>query len=527
MHRLQELVRLHRKGTQVRRIALQLRMSPKTEQRYRAILKTEGLLHGPPDALPDLETLKAAVLKHQPAPSLKTHETSSVVEWAEEIQEHMKKGLGPKAIYDRLRTERKDDFQGSYDAVKRFYRQLRKAQGIGPEDVAIPVVTSAGEVAQVDFGYVGQLFDPEQKVLRKAWCFVMVLGFSRHMYVEVVFDQKTETWVDLHVRALEYFGGVVRTIVPDNLKAAVVRRAFGHKGDTELNRSYRELARYYDFQIDPTPPRAPKKKGKVESAVKYVKDNALKGRAGEDVQQVNRFLLRWLEDIAGQRIHGTTRKQPLVVFREEEQTSLLPLPAKPYEKVLWKRAKVQQNSHVEFDGRFYSVPWTLIGNKAWVQATPKSVIVHVDDVRHATHRRRGKGQWSTIEDHLPEHRRDLRYRSQEYWEGRADKIGPETGGLIRETFESDDVLSQLRTVQSIVTHLESFPGQRAENAARRARFYGTYKYAGIKRILKEALDMEPLPGVVVPSTEPHQAPRFARNAQELLQAAREVNHEPH
>lgn len=528
MHRLQDLVRLHREGEGYRRIAQLLSISPTTERHYRRIMEQEGLLEGDPKDLPDLERLKTAVLKHQPRPPPSPHEESSIVEWTETIQAYLAKGLGPKAIYDRLKLETQSEFQGSYDAVKRLCRRLKRVEGVAAKDVVIPVVTAPAEVAQVDFGYVGKLYDREQKVLRRAWCFVMVLGFSRHMYVEVVFDQKTETWVGLHQRAFQALGGVVRTVVPDNLKAAVLRRAFGTEGDTALNRSYRELARHYGFKIDPTPPYAPKKKGKVEASVKYVKHNALQGRDGEDLQDVNAFLLRWVDEVAGQRTHGTTGKQPLMVFRDLEQPELLSLPEKRYEEVFWKKAKVQPNAHVEYGGRFYSVPWKgNIGKSAWIQATSSSVIIHIDDVRCATHRRHGRGQWSTVESHLPEHRRDLRYRSQSYWQARADRLGPHTGALVREIFASDEVLSQLRSVQAIVQYLEQHPVQRAENTSERALYFGNRHYADIKRILVKGLDMEPLPHVVINPVGPKSSPRFARSTEEILRCAREGDHEPH
>ena len=111
-----------------------------------------------------------------------------------------------------------------------------------------------GAVAQVDFGYAGKLICPETHVSRRAWVFVLTRRYSRHMYAEVVFGQKSTTWVALHVRAFKAFGGVLPTLVPDNLKAAVVRTAFKVDGDSELNRSYRELARYYGFTIDPLHP---------------------------------------------------------------------------------------------------------------------------------------------------------------------------------------------------------------------------------------------------------------------------------
>src|SRR4051812_46457278 len=206
MHRLQDLVRLHRQKTGARETARLLAMSPNTERQYREALGAAGLLDGDPSALPELEALKAAVLEAHPPAALPPQQTTSLEEYRAVIESLIDKGLGPRAIYDRLRLEH-PGFGGSHSAVKRLFRTLRRARGVQPEDVAIPVETAAGEVAQVDFGYVGRLFDPVTMTLRKAWCFVMVLGFSRHMVVRVVFDQKIETWLQLHVEAFAELGG--------------------------------------------------------------------------------------------------------------------------------------------------------------------------------------------------------------------------------------------------------------------------------------------------------------------------------
>ena len=242
---------------------------------------------------------------------------------------------------------------------------------------------------------------------------------------------------------------------------------------------------------------------------------------------VNQSLRRWCMEVAGQRIHGTTGRRPLEMFRQVEQEALKPLPAVPYERTVWKEATVHPDSHICFDKRLYSVPWRWIGHRVWVQATVSTVAVFGDDVRIATHARRGPGKRSTIETHLPEHRRDLRHRSAQYWCRRAASIGPRTAQLAQEIFDSDDVLSQLRKVQCIVTHLEGFPVGRAEAASRRACFYGTYSYQGVKSILAKALDFEPLPTVVVPLGPADARPRFARNSQELLAARLEMWDEPH
>ena len=264
MHRLQDLVRFHRQRTGARETARLLGMGPNTERMFREAIAAAGLLDGAPDALPSLEELRGAVLAKHPLPALPKHQVTSLEGYVPLITTLMDKGLGPRAVFDRLRLEH-PGFGGSHSAVKRLYRALTRARGVQAKDVAIPVETAAGEVAQVDFGYVGKLFDPTTMTLRKAWCFVMVLGFSRHMVVRVVFDQRIETWLALHVEAFAELGGVPVTVVPDNLKAAVIRAAFSVDDLSELNRSYRDFARYYNFKVDPTPPYDPGKKGKVES----------------------------------------------------------------------------------------------------------------------------------------------------------------------------------------------------------------------------------------------------------------------
>ncbi|MEZ6196803.1 MAG: IS21 family transposase [Planctomycetota bacterium] len=371
--------------------------------------------------------------------------------------------------------------------------RIKKAQGPRPEDVAIPVETQAGEVAQVDFGYVGKIYDPSEGQLRKAWVFVMTLSHSRHLFAEIVFDQRIETWLMLHVQAFAYLGGVPRVLVPDNLKAAVVRAAFGVDEEVVLNRSYRELARHYGFQIDPTPPRSPEKKGKVERSVRYLKGSFFRTWESVDIAEDRRELRRWIEEVAAVRRHGTTGRVPGEVFEKEEREALLALPPRPWQLVTWRRAKLHRDSHVQSEGAFYSAPWRFIGEDLWLRCTLKTVEIHRQDERVAVHGRVARGQRSTQEGHLPEERRDHRHRSRSYWEDRAEAIGAEVLDLVVAIFDSDDVLLQLRKVQAIVRHLEGFPAMRARRAAARALAYSSLEYRSIKSILAKGLDLEPLP----------------------------------
>ena len=234
-------------------------------------------------------------------------------------------------------------------------------------------------------------------------------GYSRHQYAELVFDQKVETWVELHVRALESFGGVVKRVVLDNLKAGIVK-AVVH--DQEAQRSYRELAEHYGFLISPCRPYTPHHKGKVESGVRYVKRNALAGREFKDIHEANAHLTRWVRFSAmfyevavtrgkQARVHGTTQELPLVRF-EREGEHLSPLPLNRYEVAVWKQVKLHPDCHVVFDYSFYSAPHRLVGEKLWLRATPRRVEVYYRFERLATHERAvHRGQRRTIGAHLP------------------------------------------------------------------------------------------------------------------------------
>jgi len=487
---IQELVRLHRMGCSVREVARLLGISPNTERLYRRALLAAGLLEGNATELPSMEAIVLGLEEHLPS-KLPPQQESTVMPWKASIKEMLERGAGPKAIYDALRLIH-DDFGASLSAVKRFCRRMEQARGVRATDVVIPVETSPGAEAQVDFGYVGKLFDPVSGRLRKAYAFAMILSYSRHMYAKVVFDQKVATWLRLHVEAFEYFGGVPQVLVPDNLKAAVVRAAFGVSESTALNRSYCELARHYRFKIDPTPPYSPNKKGKVERAIRYLKGNFFKPREFDDIDQANTELFRWLLEIAGKRTHGTTGKQPMSSFEQEEKSELLSLPQKRYQLVSWRKGKVHRDCHVSFDGRLYSVPWRFCGQTVWVRATPHTIEIYCETKLITDHFRQSNLRRLTKDGHLPPKREAYRHRLRSYWEDKADGLAESVGQYIREAFEQEDELSMLRPVQAMVTMLQQYPVHRAVAACERARYFGNYSYRALKRILLNALDQEPL-----------------------------------
>jgi transposase len=255
------------------------------------------------------------------------------------VAELLRQGVEIAAIYCRLQEEKQ--YTGSYSAVYRFARKLKPVR---PE-VTVRVETKPGEEVQVDFGYAGMMIDPETGQLRKTWVFVLTLSWSRHQYVEFVFDQKVETWLRLHRNAFAFLGGVPERVVIDNLKAGIAKSCWH---EPQAQHAYRECAEHYNFLISPCRPRTPQHKGKVEKGgVHYVKRNFLGGRQATTITQANRDVLRWVQTTAGQRIHGTTKERPLDRF-ETEKAVLRPLPPTPYDLTVWKQVKLHRDCHVVF-----------------------------------------------------------------------------------------------------------------------------------------------------------------------------------
>ena len=475
-------------GASARQAARLLRLGPSTERRYRRVLTKAGLWSGTPTDLPTLEQVRDAVSNGLPV-RVPLHERSSVGSWRPRIEALWKLGLSAQAIFDRLRIEPEEGaaaFTGSYSAVNRLVRRLAVARSPDAEDVAVPVVVRPG-VAQVDFGYAGRLVDPRSGALRRAWFFVLVLSQSRLMFTRLVFDQRPETWIELHEQAFAALGGVPRTIIPDGARCAVTRAAFAIDGPSELHRSYRELAEQYGFEVDPTPPGQPWKKGVVEAAVKYVRNGPLKGRDGEAYDVVQLALTRWTAEIANRRVHRATGRRPCDVFGDEERATLGTLPSNAVERIWWKKARVHPDGHVALRDKLFSVPWPLIGQEVWIRATTRRVSIFHLDQSVAAHERSDRRR-TTDETHLPAGRRELRHRGREVWEQRAGRIGFTTAALVRAIFEGSPVVSPLRGVQAIVTHLENHPRERAEAVSRLALLVGDHRYRWIKHALANALD---------------------------------------
>ena len=497
---IREILAHIRAGSSNRQIGRDMKIDRRTAQRYRKWADEQGLLEG---KLPELEYLQElterTLLEKQPPQNV-----SAVEPYREVVEKLVKEKVEAKAIYHRL-SER--GFDGSYSAVYRFVRRIK---GSNP-DATVRVERPPGEEGQVDFGYAGKMLDPETGKLRRAWAFVMTLSWSRHQYVEFVFDQKIETWLRCHRNAFAFFGGIPQRVVIDNLKAAIVKAI---EDDPEVQRSYQECALHYGFLISPCRVRTPEHKGKVEQGgVHYVKRNFLGGREKSTLTQANRDVIVWCKTTAGERMHGTTKEQPLMRYEETEKARLKRLPDAPYDLAVWKQLKLRRDCYVEFEKSYYSAPHRLVGQQLWVCGGIQQVRVFDPDYHLiATHERAEKpGERHTHHDHLPPEKLPGLLLNRDVCLATATEIGPATARIAK-TLLDDPVLDRLPTAGRLVRLRLAHGDQRLEAACVRALAFGDPNYRTVKGILKTGLENEPLTDMVpVPP-----ALAFVRPVKELL-----------
>ena len=338
----------------------------------------------------------------------------------------------------------------------------------------------------------------------------MALSWSRHQYVEFVFDQKVETWLRLHRNAFAFFNAVPERVVVDNLKAAIVRACWH---EPQAQQSYRECAEHYAFLISPCRPRTPGHKGKVEQGgVHYVKRNFLGGRIPTTITQANKDVLRWANASAGQRIHGTTKERPLDRF-ETEQATLQPLPGTPYDMAVWKQVKLHRDCYLVFEQAYYSAPFRLVGQQLWARGGVQLVQIYTSDYQLvATHpRAQQPGRRLTNLDHLPPEKVAGVTLTRDGCRLRASNIGPATAQVVAELLDHRPE-DRLRTAGRLLGMGERFGSPRLEAACARALRFDDASYMTIKRILEQGLDREE----VVSLQPPAPAFTFVRSAVELV-----------
>lgn len=432
------------------------------------------------------KTVRRALSRIERGEEIKRKEVSSIIDpYKEYVQAKVSQGLTSVRIHEDLVKEK--SFQGSYSSVRRCVRKIKQESGaMYMHNVALP-----GEEAQVDFGYAGRLHDSSGK-LRKAWVFCYGFSCSRIDYYEVVFFQAVRTFLRCHIHAFRYFGGVPRVIKIDNLKSAVLE---AHFYEPEYQRDYLLFSRHYGFSPSPSRVRTPTDNAQVETRVKYVKSNFFRGRKFNDIDDCNKRLREWMENVSHQRIHGTTKRRPTEYFEEEERGKLLKLPANDYELSSWLRRKISSNCHLTFENNYYSVPYAYCGKEVTLQATEELIKIYegINPLSLeggkllTTHPRlKGQGKFQTNTSHYPSWKIVSKSEYHEKYRRKMEELGPFAGRYF-EHIVKEKAGYWGKIIHGILYLARKYDAESVNLACKRALFYEAYGYKVIKNILEKRL----------------------------------------
>jgi len=388
----------------------------------------------------------------------------------EKILELMEKGLSGIRINEELIRE---GVKVGYSTLKDYIAVIRKR-----ENIFVRIHTDPGEEAQVDFGYAG-LTPGNNGKKRKTWVFNMRLSYSRLDYYEKVYNQRVETFIQCHINAFNYFGGVPWRVKIDNLKAAILEANFY---EPVYQRQYKDFADYYGF--DPVPCRVyhPNDKGKVESGIKYVKGNFFAGRQFKDGRDIDVQLFNWQENTCNSRVHGTTRKIPREVFDNEEKIKLKTLPLEEFNLSEVGLRKVYHDCHIFVDYNYYSIPFEYVGKYVEIDLSRTLLKAFYNNKQIVLHQRiQGKGEFSTENKHYPKYKTYSETEYQEKYQAKMCGIGSYAEQLFFAIVEKKPA-DWSRPVQGIISLSKSFPNDIIDLACKRALAFGVCQYQIIKNI---------------------------------------------
>jgi transposase len=483
MRKIKEILRLNQLGLPRREIGRSLAISHNTVADIVRRAEAAGI------SWPTAEQMDEAALDARLYPPA----APSRVKRPEPDPEKMHRELARKGVtLQLLWLEYKAEYPhglGYTQFCERYRRWHKKA------DVVLRQEHKAGEKLFVDFaGQTVPVIDRRTGELRSAHIFVAVLGCSAYIYAEATWGEDSRSFLDAHAHCFTALRGVPHALVPDNLRSGVSSPDYY---EPDINPAYAELARHYGCCVLPARVRKPRDKAKVENAVLIVERRilaALRDRRFFSLIELNEVLVAEVarvNEAPFQKLAGSR----LSLFETLDRPALLPLPLAPYEFAEWKKARVAIDYHVELEKNFYSVPYGLAREEVEVRYTSGVVEVLFKGSRVASHRRRfGRGEYSTLAEHMPEsHRRYLEWSPTRLvsWAG---SIGPETAALVTAILESRPHPEHgYRTCLGIMRLAKHYPAERVEAASRRALALHTLSYRSLKSILARGLDAQPLP----------------------------------
>ena len=381
-----------------------------------------------------LEEMGEAELYEKLFPEKKAQEPESrypMPDWEYIKKEKSRKGLTLQLLWQEYKEDYPNGYQ--YSQFCEHYQRWKKSK----TEPVMRKEHKGGAEMEVDYaGLKIPVTDPATGETLQVSVFVATLPASNYIYAEAQLCQNQSNWNNGHVRAFEYFGGVVKIVIPDNLKTGITKPNYYEPG---VNLAYQDLAEYYKFAVLPARVKRPRDKGKIENGVQNVERwiiAPIRKRQFFSLREVQLAIKEQLEKLNNKVMQGVgrTRRQE---FEDIDLPNLRPLPERPYEYAERKIATVHIDYHVEFDKHLYSVPFTLIHQKVDIRATEKMLEIFRQGKTVAIHPRNyRRGRFSTLREHMPANHQFMADINSDRLIEWAGSIGPRTSALVKATLQS-------------------------------------------------------------------------------------------
>lgn len=470
VRKIREALRLHHEaGLSNRAIARVCRVSNSTVGEYLARAEKAGIGWPLPEELKERDLYqklfpeKAKPMAVRPMPN-----------WEEVHRELSKRAVTITLLWKEYREKHPDGY--GFTQFREYYQQWNQTH---TNTMRLP--RKAGEEMEVDYtGMTIAITNPETGEISQAEVFVAALPASNYTFAEVQPSQELAHWLGGHVRAFSFFGGVPKTICPDNLKSGVKTP---NRYEPELNPSYQEMAEHYRLAVLPARVRKPRDKAHAENAVQNVERwilAPLRNRTFFSIGEANRAIVPLLQSLNEKEMAhlGKSRKE---LFEELDQPALRPLPAKPYEFSVWKNARVNIDYHVVFEGHYYSVPHTLVRQEVQIRATETMIAIFHHSEQVAIHTRsQHQGRFTTRSEHMPANHSFILNADQDWFLKEAAKIGPQTASYITALLESRHFPQHAyRSCLGILNLARKYPLQQIETACQTLLPTGLFSYRDV------------------------------------------------
>jgi transposase len=373
-------------------------------------------------------------------------------------------------IYEMIRGR---GYTGSIVQLRRVVAALRPNY----KEAFLRLITLPGEEAQADWAHFGEVRIGRAR--RRLSCFVLTLSYSRALWVEFFLDQMLESLMLAHVHAFEDWSGLARTVLYDNMKSIVLNR----RGDLiQFHPRMLELCGHYHFAARPCRPGRGNEKGRIERAIRYIRESFFAARSFSTVEDLNRQARVWRDEIAHQRPWPGDRSRSVASVFEEEKPRLLPLPAHRFDTDLMRVVRSDKTIYVRFDQNDYSIPPQAIGRALTLAASPNNVRI-LDGSSEIARHRRSYDRLARIED--PNHIEALLKQKQKAIGSapgtRLEHAVPEIRHLLDAAFNRGESIT--RQIRMLLGLLDDYGAAQLRMAVREALARQTPRASSVAFIL--------------------------------------------